>query len=77
MAVRVAPGVPLTHRELEVALLVAQGMRTADVAGLLYVSPRTVDAHLRHAYTKTGARNRVQLLNWLTGQEPAGTAGDG
>ena len=30
------------------------------------VSERTVHAHLRHVYVKTGARSRVQLACWLT-----------
>jgi DNA-binding CsgD family transcriptional regulator len=63
--VKVEAGLPLTNRELEVALLAARGMRSADIARLLFVSPRTVHTHLRHAYAKTGTGNRVQLLNWL------------
>lgn len=76
MAVQVAPGLPLTNRELEVALLAARGMRTVDIARLLYVSTRTVDAHLRSIYAKAGVGNRVQLLHWLTEQAPAGDADD-
>ena len=68
------PGAPLTSRELEVALLAAQGMKSADIAVLLFVSVRTVHTHLRHAYAKTGTGNRVQLLNWLTEHAPAGEA---
>jgi DNA-binding CsgD family transcriptional regulator len=71
VVVQVAPGRPLTHRELEVALLAARGMRTADIARLLFVSPRTIDAHLSHVYAKTGTGNRVRLVNWLLEQAPA------
>jgi DNA-binding CsgD family transcriptional regulator len=64
--VKAAASLPLTNRELEIALLAGRGLRTVDIARLLYVSSRTVDTHLSHIYAKTGARNRVQLLNWLT-----------
>jgi DNA-binding CsgD family transcriptional regulator len=76
VAVQVAPGRPLTHRELEVALLAVHGMQSSAIARLLFVSPRTVHAHLRSAYRKTGTGNRVQLLNWLSAQEPATADGD-
>jgi DNA-binding CsgD family transcriptional regulator len=68
MSVKVEPGLPLTHRELEVALLAGRGLPAAEIGRLLYVSPRTVHTHLRHAYAKTGTGNRVQLLNWLAGR---------
>lgn len=69
------PAERLTSRELEVALLAAQGMKSADIAALLFVSVRTVHTHLRNAYAKTGAGNRVQLLNWLTDHAPGPEAG--
>lgn len=56
---------PLTAREHEVALLAATGLRSAEIAARLFVSVRTVDAHLRAAYAKTGTGTRVRLANWL------------
>ena len=56
---------PLTAREHEVAVLAAAGLRSAEIAGRLFVSVRTVDAHLRAAYAKTGTGTRVRLANWL------------
>jgi DNA-binding CsgD family transcriptional regulator len=51
----------LTERELLVARRVASGMGTKEVAALLFVSPRTVDAHLRNIYRKLGITSRRQL----------------
>ena len=41
--------------------LVAEGATNREVAEQLYVSPHTVNAHLRHVFTKLGIRSRVEL----------------
>ncbi|MFC4532096.1 helix-turn-helix transcriptional regulator [Sphaerisporangium dianthi] len=51
----------LTARELLVARKVASGAGTKEVAALLFVSPRTIDAHLRNIYRKLGITSRRQL----------------
>ncbi|PVZ14625.1 helix-turn-helix transcriptional regulator [Actinomycetospora cinnamomea] len=51
----------LTPQELQVATLVAQGRSNRDVAGQLFVSPRTVDFHLRNVFTKLGVSSRGEL----------------
>ncbi|WP_231744621.1 LuxR family transcriptional regulator [Mycobacterium sp. GA-1199] len=51
----------LTRAELEVVRLVSEGLGNKDVAARLFVSPRTVQAHLTHVYTKLGLTSRVQL----------------
>jgi DNA-binding CsgD family transcriptional regulator len=55
-----SPSIPndLTERELEVLRLVARGLTDAQVADLLVVSPRTVNAHLRSIYSKLGISSR-------------------
>jgi predicted ATPase/DNA-binding NarL/FixJ family response regulator len=51
----------LTAREREVAGLVAMGLTNKDIAGRLFVSKRTVDAHLEHILSKLGYNSRVQV----------------
>jgi predicted ATPase/class 3 adenylate cyclase/DNA-binding CsgD family transcriptional regulator len=51
----------LTRAELDVVKLVSDGLGNKDVAARLFVSPRTVQAHLTHIYTKLGLTSRVQL----------------
>jgi DNA-binding CsgD family transcriptional regulator len=54
--------VTLTPQERQVAQLVRQGMSNKDVAAQLFVSPRTVDFHLRNVFTKTGVSSRGELV---------------
>lgn len=57
----------LTHRELEVVMLAARGLTTKDIASLLAISFRTVEAHRRNAMRKTGAGNIVELTHLVRG----------
>jgi len=54
----------LSARELEIIELVAQGLTNQEIAESLTISKRTVDNHVSNVFTKTGAKNRVALLNW-------------
>jgi DNA-binding CsgD family transcriptional regulator len=56
-----APGGELTPSERTVAVLVAGGARTKEVAAELVVSPKTVEYHLGNIYRKLGVANRAQL----------------
>jgi len=51
----------LTRAELEVTRLVGQGKTNREIADHLFVSPHTVNTHLRHIFAKVGVRSRVQL----------------
>jgi len=51
----------LTPQELQVAQLVATGASTKKVAAQLYLSPRTVDSHLRQVFTKLGISSRAEI----------------
>ena len=51
----------LTPQELQVARFVAQGLPTREVAAQLFLSPRTVDFHLRNVFAKLGISSRTQL----------------
>ena len=56
---------PLTKRELEIARLVASGLRNSEVAGSLFLAEKTVAAHLSNIYGKVEVRSRVQLTAWI------------
>ncbi|HET7443103.1 MAG TPA: helix-turn-helix transcriptional regulator [Solirubrobacterales bacterium] len=51
----------LTYREIEVAQLVAGGFKDKEIAEYLFLSPRTVQDHVRRAVEKTGTRNRTAM----------------
>jgi predicted ATPase/class 3 adenylate cyclase/DNA-binding CsgD family transcriptional regulator/predicted negative regulator of RcsB-dependent stress response len=51
----------LTPTERDVVRLVREGLSNKDIGTRLFVSPRTVQTHLTHVYTKLGLASRVQL----------------
>ena len=53
----------LTAQELQVARFVARGSSTRDVAAQLFLSPRTIDYHLRNVFAKLGISSRTELAN--------------
>jgi DNA-binding CsgD family transcriptional regulator/tetratricopeptide (TPR) repeat protein len=64
------PMAGLTTSERAVVDLVARGATNREVAAQLFLSPHTVSTHLRHAFTKTGVRSRVELTRLTTLGEP-------
>jgi len=58
---RLADGPPLSARERELVLLVAQGRTDAQIASQLFISIRTVRSHLDRIRDKTGCRRRADL----------------
>ncbi|WP_337060628.1 helix-turn-helix transcriptional regulator [Kineococcus sp. G2] len=57
----VSTATDLTAQERQVAGLVRQGLSNRDVAARLFVSPRTVDFHLRNVFSKLGVSSRAEL----------------
>ncbi len=55
----------LTPRELNIALLLAEGRTTRQAAAALFLSPKTVEYHLRHIYTKLDIGTRGELTQRL------------
>jgi DNA-binding CsgD family transcriptional regulator len=51
----------LTPTERDVVRVISEGLGNKDIATRLFVSPRTVQTHLTHVYTKLGLTSRVQL----------------
>jgi len=62
----------LTPQELQIALLLAAGKTTRETAAALFLSPKTVEYHLRHVYQKLGIHSREELAQALAAQSPAG-----
>jgi DNA-binding CsgD family transcriptional regulator len=58
-------GASLTLQEREVALLAATGMTNREIAAKLFVSPRTVSAHLYRIFPKLGITSRAALRDAL------------
>jgi len=55
----------LTRREREIAELVASGLSNREIATRLFISKRTVDAHVEHIFGKLAISSRVQLTVML------------
>ncbi|TAM73755.1 hypothetical protein EPN44_12955 [bacterium] len=55
----------LSKRELEVAELVASGASNREIAATLFLSERTVEAHLASAFRKLDVSSRTQLTRWF------------
>jgi DNA-binding NarL/FixJ family response regulator len=50
----------LTQRELEVLRLLAEGLTNTEIAGRLYISPKTVEHHVARIYRKLDVRTRAE-----------------
>jgi DNA-binding CsgD family transcriptional regulator len=51
----------LTPQELQIAFLLAEGRTTREAAASMFLSPKTIEYHLRNVYRKLGVRSRPEL----------------
>lgn len=56
---------PLTWRELQLLMLMTEGLRNREIAGRVGISSHTVRTHLYNSFGKIGARNRLEALGWI------------
>ena len=61
---------PLTPREHEIVLLIAQGLSNKQIADELVISPATAARHVANILAKLGFSSRTQVASWATRHEP-------
>jgi DNA-binding NarL/FixJ family response regulator len=54
----------LTHREVEILGLMAQGLTNPEIAERLFLSNHTVKTHINRIFAKTGSRDRVAAVGY-------------
>ncbi|RSM81672.1 LuxR family transcriptional regulator [Kibdelosporangium aridum] len=63
----------LSQRQLEVALLIADGHTTKEIAAKLYLSTRTIEGVIQSLFAKLGVTRRAAVAAWVTAQRSQGT----
>jgi len=61
---------PLTRREHEIVVLIAQGLSNKEIADELVISPATAARHVANILAKLGFTSRTQVASWATRHEP-------
>lgn len=61
----------LSPREMEVAALVAEGLRNKEIGRRLFLAERTVDNHVQHILNKLNLNNRAQIAAEYTRHQSA------
>lgn len=68
---------PLTPKESQTAVLVAEGLTNRAIAQRLVVSPRTIDGHMENILAKLGFSSRAQVAAWVERRRAAAGQADG
>ncbi|MFE2882052.1 response regulator transcription factor [Streptomyces graminifolii] len=58
----------LTAREVEVLVLIAEGLTNQEIARALHVSTATVKTHINNLFAKTGLKDRAQAVRYAYGK---------
>ena len=69
---KAAPIDTLTPQELQVARMIADGLNNAEAAAAMFLSRKTVEAHLTRVYRKLGIRSRTDLTRILIAERVMG-----
>ncbi|GEM_PF-6302267 len=56
----------ISRREAEIVNALRQGLTSKEIGGRLFISERTVEAHIYNIYRKCGVSNRVELINLIS-----------
>jgi DNA-binding NarL/FixJ family response regulator len=56
---------PLTWRELQLLMMMTEGLRNKEIASRIGISSHTVRTHLYNSFGKMGARNRLEASAWI------------
>lgn len=65
---RIVKTLPLTYQQWEIAKLIIGGIATAEIAGQLFISIKTVEAHRQKVFQALGVHNPAELIRWANDQ---------